>query len=68
MSVLKLLAGLSSKLKSLYGKKKVEETSEVSLLGRYEGDWLSENPQSWYRGPLILLEETEEGLKEYQAY
>ena len=68
MSVLKLLAGLSSKLKSLYVKKKVEETSEVSLLGRYEGDWLSENPQSWYKGPLILLEETEEGLKEYQTY
>ena len=68
MSVLKLLAGLSSKLKSLYGKKKVEETSKVSLFGRYEGDWLSENPQSWYKGPLILLEETEEGLKEYQAY
>ena len=68
MSVLKLLAGLSSKLKSLYVKKKVEETREVSLLGRYEGDWLSENPQSWYKGPLILLEETEEGLKEYQTY
>jgi len=68
MSVLKLLAGLSSKLKSLYGEKKVEETSEVSLFGRCEGDWLSENPQSWYKGPLILLEETEEGLKEYQAY
>ena len=68
MSVLKLLAGLSSKLKSLYGKKKVEETREVSLFGRVEGDWCAENPKSWYKGPLILLEETEEGLKEYQAY
>ena len=68
MSVLKLLAGLSSKLKSLYVKKKVEETSKVSLFGRLEGDWCAEDPRSWYKGPLILLEETEEGLKEYQAY
>lgn len=68
MSVLKLLAGLSSKLKSLYVKKKVEETSEVSLFGRLEGDWCAEDPRSWYKGPLILLEETEEGLKEYQTY
>ena len=68
MSVLKLLAGLSSKLKSLYGKKKLEETSKVSLFGRLEGDWCAEDPRSWYKGPLILLEETEEGLKEYQAY
>lgn len=68
MSVLKLLAGLSSKLKSLYGKKKVEETSEVSLFGGLEGDWCAQDPKSWYKGPLILLEETEEGLKEYQAY
>ena len=68
MSVLKLLAGLSSKLKSLYGKKKLEETSKVSLFGRLEGDWCAEDPRSWYKGPLILLEETEEGLKEYQTY
>ena len=68
MSVRKLLAGLSSKLKSLYGKKKLEETSKVSLFGRLEGDWCAEDPRSWYKGPLILLEETEEGLKEYQTY
>ena len=71
MSVRKLLAGLSSKITRwidhLY-EKKVEETQQVSLYGRHEGDWLSENPQSWYKGPLILLEETEEGLKEYQTY
>ena len=67
MSVLKLLAGLSSKLKSLYGKKKLEEQREVPLFGRLEGDWCAENPQSWYKGPLIFLEETEEGLKEYQT-
>ena len=35
---------------------------------RTEGDWLAERPESWYKGPLILLETTEEGvLKEFQT-
>jgi len=72
MSARKLLAGLSSKItrwiNHLNEKKAVEETSEVPLYGRVEGDWCAEDPRSWYQGPLILLEETQEGLKEYQAH
>ena len=71
MLVQKLLAGLSSKITRwiphLNAKKKVEETREVPLFRRVEGDWCAEDPRSWYQGPLILLEETQEGLKEYQT-
>ena len=70
MSVQKLLAGLSSKITRWIDhlhEKKLEETKQVSLYGRLEGDWYAERPESWYKGPLIFLEETEEGLKEYQT-
>ena len=64
MSVLKLLAGLrNSKLKSLYVKKKVEETSEVSLFGRLEGDWCAEDPRSWYKDHLSFLKKLKKDLK-----
>ena len=46
----------------LMRRKKNEEIT------RTEGDWLAERPESWYQGPLILLETTEEGvLKEFQT-
>tara|TARA_B100000131_G_scaffold323048_1_gene379469 strand:+ start:2102 stop:2251 length:150 start_codon:yes stop_codon:yes gene_type:complete len=31
-------------------------------ISRPQDDYLSERPESWYKGPLILLEETEEGV------
>ena len=80
MLVRKLLAGLSYKITTwtripkVYpdthqdAEKKLEETSKVPLLKRDTTDWYSENPDTWYQGPLILLEETQEGLKEYQAH
>ena len=42
-------------------------TREVPLFRRVEGDWCAEDPRSWYQGPLIFLEETQDGLKEYQT-
>ena len=80
MLVQKLLAGLSYKITTwiripkVYpgthhnAEKKLEETSEVPLYKRDTIDWYSENPDTWYKGPLIFLEETQEGLKEYQAH
>jgi hypothetical protein len=79
MLVQKLLAGLSYKITKWIripigypvtyhnAEKKLEETTEVPLFKRDTIDWYSETPDTWYKGPLILLEETQEGLKEYQA-
>ena len=46
----------------------LHEKKEVQKIDtRRKGDWLSQDPSNWYSGPLILLEETQEGLKEYQT-
>ena len=42
----------------------VEGLDEIRITSPYyrrvEGDWLSEDPNSWYQGPLEVFEETEE--------
>jgi hypothetical protein len=32
-----------------------------------ESDWLAERPESWYQGPLIFPQITEEGFETHEA-
>jgi|TARA_B100000035_G_scaffold54495_2_gene42912 hypothetical protein len=45
----------------------VEGLKEMEIISPYsrrvEGDWLAEDPNSWYYGPLEFFEETQEGTK-----
>ena len=42
---------------------KVNEKKNISG----ESDWLAERPESWYQGPLIFPQITEEGFETYET-